>query len=248
MRRIVSLFAALLLCAGLCLPAAAETQYPLSQGIVTDLAGVLSESTAADLAALSEKMANASLGKFYVVTRHFLGGTDAAVYARALFDAWHLNSDDVLLLMVIGEETYAFAVGTAAKNALSADTQTSLLASHFRSAFLKRDYDGAVAELSLQTAGTLAKAAGVTLNTSGVFGTAAPSSTARPQSASSVWQDMFSLQDYEDEDWPVDTQYSSHVSFNWRGWLIWGLVIYFLFFRKKKKVYDFGHGPKSRRR
>ena len=248
MRRIVSLIVLLVLC--LVLPAQAETQYPLSQGIVTDLADVLREDTVTDLTTLSERAHNASLGQFYVVTRHFLGGTDASVYARQLFEAWHLNSDDVLFLMVIGEEKYAMEVGSAARSALSADTQTSLMASHFRAAFLNREYDRAVNELSVQTVQTMAKAAGKTLNTNGLFGTAAVQPTTKPQSASSVWEGMFSFQDYQDEDWPLDIEYSSHTSFNWRGWLVWGLVIYFVFFRKKKSknAYDFGHGPKNRRR
>lgn len=251
MRRILLFAAVLALCLTAVPPVRAETQYPPSRGIVTDLADVLGEDTTQDLSQLSERMNKASLGSFYVVTRHFLGGTDASVYARALFDAWNLNSDDVLLLMVIGEESYALAVGDAARTALPKDTQTSLLATHFRSGFLQRNYQEAVADLGMQVAGVLAKAAGTSVSTAGLFGTAADiQATPRPyQSASSdpfPWNGMFSLEDFEeDDDWPIDIQYSSRGSFNWRGWLIWGLLIYFLFFRKKKR-YNFGHGPRRR--
>ncbi|MBQ9265079.1 MAG: TPM domain-containing protein [Clostridia bacterium] len=248
MRRFVSIVAVLLLCAALILPAQADTQYPSSQGAVTDLANVLREDTVKDVAILSERLHNATLGNFYVVTRHFLGGTDASVYAKALFDAWNLDDEDVLLLMVIGEEKYALAVGSAAKAGLSADTQTSLLASHFRSHFLNRNYDEAVADLSAQIAQALARAEGETINVSGLFGTAAIQSTPAPATGSYQWgNSYFSLEDFEDEDWPIDIEYSSHSAhFNWRGWLIWGLVIYFAFFRKKKS-YNFGHGPRGRR-
>ncbi|MBR1585998.1 MAG: TPM domain-containing protein [Clostridia bacterium] len=250
-RRIVSLLLALLLCAGLVLPAGAETQYPSFQGIVTDLAGVLGEDTVQDLSLLAERMSDASLslGSFYVVTRHFLGGTDAAVYAKALFEAWDLGWQDVLLLMVIGEEKYALYVGDGVKAALSADTQTSLLATHFRSAFLNRKYDEAVADLAVQTVQTIAKAGGTSVNTAGLFGTAAVSATHQPtaQSLTNAWESMFAFQDFEeDDDWPLDIQYSNYSGFNWRGWLIWGLLIYFVFFRKKKS-YNFGHGPRGRR-
>jgi len=246
MRRILSVFAVLALCLAAALPVRAETQYPLSQGIVTDLAEVLGEDTAQDLMQLSERMNRASLGSFYVVTRHFLGGTDASADARALFEAWSLNSDDVLLLMVIGEESYALEAGAAAQTALPRDTQTSLLATHFRGDFLNRGYDEAVADLSVQLCRTLGRAWGETVNTGGLFGAAAIQSTPAPQSLSTAWESMFSLQEFEDEDWPVDEQYSSRGSFHWRGWLIWSLLIYFLFFRKKKK-YNFGHGPDRRR-
>ncbi len=255
MRRILSVFAVLALCLAAALPVRAETQYPLSQGIVTDLAEVLGEDTAQDLMQLSERMNRASLGSFYVVTRHFLGGTDASAYARALFEAWSLNSDDVLLLMVIGEESYALEAGAAAQTALPRDTQTSLLATHFRGDFLQRKYNEAAADLGMQVASVLARASGSSVSTAGLFGTAAIQSTPRPQqsassasSASSLWNGMFSMEDYgEEEDWPLDAQYSSRGSFNWRGWLIWALLIYFLFFRKKRS-YNFGHAPRGRKR
>ncbi len=254
MRKIVAWIAVMLLCVGLMLPAQAESAYPLSQGIATDLADVLSESTVRDLKTLSERMNNAGLGKIYVVTRHFLGGTDAADYAQALFSAWKLEDKDVLLLLVIGEEAYALQAGAQAQTALSRDTQTSLLATHFRAAFLDRKYDEATADAVTQLSAVLAKTQGTTVSTAGLFGVSASSQqqpAAKPQlssdaSLSSVWESMFSTDDYAQEDqWPLDDRYSSRSSFNWRGWLIWGLVIYFLFFRKKRK-YNFGHGPKRR--
>ena len=242
MRRIISIVVALVLCLGLLPVSYGETQYPLSQGAVTDLAGVLGEKTAQDFAALSERLQAACGARLHVVTRHFLGGQDAAAYAQGLFDSWGLEGQDVLLLMVIGEENYALAVGRQARQALSADTQTSLLATHFRAAFLNRQYDEALAELAVQLAQTVAKAQGETLNVNGLFGIAAIQSTPKPQSS---WS-FFSQQDWQEEDWPIEEEFSSHSSFNWRGWLIWGLLIYFVFFRKKKRTYNFGHGPRRR--
>ena len=249
LRRMVAFVSVMLLCMGLCLPAlAAQTQYPASQGIVTDLADVLGEGAVSDLNALADKMTKVSLGNIYVITRHFLGGTDAAVYAEKLFEAWNLNSDDVLLLLVIGEDTYAVEVGAAARAALPGDTVTSLLANHFRSAFLNRSYDEAVADVTTQMAQALARAANVNLNTAGLFGTAVIQSTPKPQTSVSTWDSMFSLEDFDDEDWPTDTEWTGRTSFNWRGWVIWALLIYFLFFRKKKRTkYNFDHDPRGRR-
>lgn len=255
MRRMMAVLFALMLCLGACVPGRAETQYPLSQGIVTDLAEVLGEDVTWDLKTLAQRMNDEGLGSIRVVTRHFLGGTDASVYAKALFDAWGLGDEDVLLLMVIGEESYAMEAGAAARAALSNDTRTSLLATHFRNAFLQRKYGEAVWDVSVQTCAALAKAAGVTVSVSGLFGASAvQNAPAKPQIGSSsgsvsqsVWDSMFSTQDYEDDStWPLDARYSSRSGFNWRGWIIWGLVIYFVFFRRKRK-YNFGHGPGKRR-
>lgn len=228
----------------------ADATYPPSQGIVTDLAGVLGEGTVRDMEALAHRMEDAGLGRMYVVTRHFLGGKDAAVYARALFDDWGLQGDDVLLLMVIGEENAVLWPGDGAKNALSSDVLTGLMASHFRGAFLRREYDAALADVSVQTAQTLAKGTGTRLNTAGLFGISAVQSTPQPKGTASPWQSLFSLQDYREEDEAWDTwteEWSGRSGFSFSGWLIWGLVIYFLFFRKKKK-YDFSYGPRSKRR
>lgn len=252
MRRVTGIFLfALLLCAALFSVALGETAYPASQGTATDLAGVLGEATIADLSALSQRLEAATKGKCYVITRHFLGGADARAYARGLFNAWGLGEEDGLLLLVIGEEGYALALGSRAEKALPADAQTALLATHFRSAYLKREYDAAVADFSAALSQALAKAEGKSVKTAGLFGQADIQATPAPQAwdsfradMSTLWQDMFG----EEEAATARAEEAREErKTNWKTILIWGLVIYFLFFRKKRR-YNFGHGPKGKRR
>ena len=122
-------------------------------------------------------------------------------------------------------------------------SQTSLLASHFRSLYLNRQYDEALAELSVTLGQALAKAFGDTLDTAGLFGTAAIQSTPQPQTVDDYWYGMFARDDYDArqnndetywEDWQNQWRYEES-SINWRSVIIWGLVIYFLFFRRKRR-------------
>jgi uncharacterized membrane protein YgcG len=251
MRRIVSVLAVMALCLSLAAPALAGVQYPPSQGIVTDLSAdptqdhtgkALQGDTVVYLEELSEKMKKESLGSIYVAVQDFIGGQDARDYANALFDAWELGSGDVLLLMVIGEETAALAVGEDAQKALPRQEQTNLLANHFQTAYKGFQYDRAVKELSVQVADTLAKANGKTVSFSGLNSAASTVQTPSAPSTNQGFHWTFSSQSDEEEN--VSSRRSS---FNWKGWLIWGVVIYLLFFRRRRKKYNFGHGPNQRK-
>ena len=236
MDRVCALALALVLCLGMTLPARAATEYPPFQGIVADMAGVLGEKTIADLTTLSERLENETGGHIYVLTRHFLGGADAARYADRVFEVWGLHENDALLLMVIGEESFALSLGSLAKTALPQETLTSLLASHFRTAYLNRQYDEAAADLAVTLGQALAKALGGTLDVSGLFGNASIQSTPQPQSWSEIWQGMFAQDDYDEEPWNWEIEWDNedkHI--NWRGVIIWALVIYFLFFRRRRR-------------
>ena len=248
-RRVWAIILAALLCLGCLASAQAETEYPpRPQGVAADLAAVLGDDVIAGLSELSDRLDNAAGGKIYVLTRHFLGGVEAQRYADKVFEVWSLGENDALLLMVIGEDSYALALGSAAKNALSAETRTALLASCFRAPFLDRRYDAAVSELSQNLAQALAKARNASLDTAGLFGfqeptAEAPQATAKPQSASDFWNSMFARDDYESTesdnkqlwtDWKTKWN-REEKSINWRSVIIWALVIYFLFFRKKRR-------------
>lgn len=242
--RVFALLLALSLCAGLWAPAMAETRYPpRPQGTVSDLAGALGESVVSDMETLSSRLSAITGGKIYVLTRHFLGGETASNYVKKVFDVWGLGAADALLLMVIGEETYALALGAEAEKALPNDTQISLLANTFRPAFLARNYDFALSEFSLSLSQTLAKAGSQALDASGLFGQSAIRSTPQPQKESDWWYGMFARDDYDarenDDDrywqnWRNEWNYEES-RINWRSVIIWGLVIYFLFFRKKRR-------------
>ena len=239
-----ALILALALCFSAVSLAYAETEYPpRPSGTVSDLAGVLGEKTLEDIETLNQRLNDAAGGRIFVLTRHFLGGAKAQEYADKVFEVWGLGDCDALLLLVIGEESYALSLGTAAKQAVPADTQTSLLASHFRSLYLNRQYDEALAELSVTLGQALAKAFGDTLDTAGLFGTAAIQSTPQPQTVDDYWYGMFARDDYDArqnndetywEDWQNQWRYEES-SINWRSVIIWGLVIYFLFFRRKRR-------------
>jgi len=243
MKKFAALLLAILLCLSLAVPALAATEYPpRPSGTVADLAGVLGDQAIKDLETLSERMEAASGGQLFVLTRHFLGGADAQQYADKVFEVWDLNVQDALLLMVIGEESFALSLGQSARTALPKETQTSLLGA-FRTAYLNRNYDQALADLALSLGQAMAKSSGTTLDASGLFGVAAIQSTPQPQTASDWWYGMFAQDDYDarwdhDEtywnDWQDEWRYEE-TSINWRSVIIWALVIYFLFFRRKRK-------------
>ncbi len=242
--RLFALTLALILCIGLTAPALAETKYPpRPQGTVADLAGVLGESVIEDMETFSSRLSSATGGKMYVLTRHFLGGVEASGYAKKVFDVWGLEANDALMLMVIGEESYALCLGTEAQKALSNDTQISLLANNFRTPFLNRQYDEALTQLARNLGQSLAKYKGQSLDLSGLFGQASIQTTPQPQKESDWWYGMFARDDYDAResdddqywrDWQNEWQYEE-TRINWRSVIIWGLVIYFLFFRKKRR-------------
>ena len=236
MNRVFALLTALIVCLGMLPWAQADTEYPPFQGIVADMAGVLGESTVSDLEKLSERLEGVAGGHIYVLTRHFLGGANVHEYAQKVFEVWNLGDQDALLLMVIGEESYSLAAGSFVKSSLTAETLNSLLASQFRTLYLNRAYDEAAAAIAVDLGQRMAKAVGDALDVSGLFGRAAISSTPQPQSWNEIWQGMFAQDDYQEDSWSWDSEWEheeNHI--NWRGILIWGLVIYFLFFRRKKR-------------
>ena len=251
-RRVWAMALALLLCLGLLVSAQAEEEYPpRPQGVTADLAAVLGDDLTKDLEKLSSRLEKAVGGHVYVLTRHFLGGVEAQRYADKVFEVWALNENDALLLLVIGEDSYALALGSAAKGALSAETRTALLAGHFRTPFLARQYDTAVAELAQNLAQSLAKAKNASLDCSGLFGQSETSSSAaqaqstpQPISLNDFWNSMFARDDYgatesdNDQilkDWQ-DARRNEETRVNWRAVIIWAIVIYFLFFRKKTRM------------
>lgn len=249
MRKIAALLAVLALCLGMAAAHAATEYPPRPSGTVSDLAGVLNEQTIRDMETLNERLKEATGGGIYVLTRHFLGGMEAQRYADNVFGVWDLKENDALLLLVIGEESYALTLGSSAKAAVSAETKTALLGSHFRAPYLNRQYEAAVAELCQNLSQALAKAKNGTVDLSGLFGqsqpaaAASPAATPKPQSSSEFWNSMFARDDYdatENDNEQIWTNWKNQwnqeeKTINWRSVIIWALVIYFLFFRKKKQ-------------
>ncbi len=238
-----ALILAMALCFSVVSLANAETEYPpRPDGTVSDLAGVLGEKTIEDLETLNDRLLDAAEGRVFVLTRHFLGGADAQQYADQVFKVWALEKDDALLLMVIGEEDFALSLGTGSKNALSTESRNTLLGA-FRNAYKARQYDEALSTLTVSLGQAMAKAKGNTLNAAGLFGTASIQSTPQPKTVDDTWYGMFARDDYDAressdevfwEDWQ-NTWRSEETRTNWRSVIIWALVIYFLFFRRKRR-------------
>ena len=242
MRKIVSAVLILLLVTA-ALPGARAEDYPPFQGIVTDMAdGVLSEDAVKELKELAEKMEAAVDGRVYVLTRHFLGGASPQSYADQVFKAWSLKENDALILMVVGEEAYAVAMGDLAKNSMTKESVDMLMANHFRAAFLNREYSRAAVEAAQTLAQALVKAQGGTA--SALLG---QEEMQQPQSIQDSWdtiwekakqsqENMYAQNDYQDESKDLNQiwEQEEHKT-NWRTIIIWILVIYFLFFRKKRR-------------
>lgn len=258
MRRFAWMLFVLTLCLA-ALPAARAAEYAAvgNTAIVQDMAGVLSDDTVSDLETLNGRMEK-DVGRLLVITRHFLGGADVRAYAEEMFSALRLSDRDALLLLVIGEEDYALAVGSEIRRVLPAESQSSLLAQNLRAPYLNRAYDEAAAGFALAYAGQISRAMGEKVSVSGLFGQSDLSATPAPQTWSSfrsdinsMWQDFFGEDFYAGESAVRQARQEAQErearsSGFWTvvGWIA---VVYFLFFRKKKRRrYDFGHGPRRR--
>lgn len=151
---------------------------------VQDSAAVLSTETLDDLRTLSQRSRKETDITLALETRHFLGGADVNSYARRLLAELEDPDDSLLMLMVIGEESYALAAGSKAARLLSAEARETLLSTAFRAPFLSRDYDKAAAELFTGLARRLASASDQTVKSDDLFGrqdVATPAPTAAPQ-------------------------------------------------------------------
>lgn len=221
-----------------------QPRYPKRpEGAVADdtVMRVLDDQTVADLNTLSDRLYEASGSRLYVAAVDFCNRASIESYAAELFRQWDLKERDALLMMAVGEGSRVLTGGEAALSILDRTTQERLLGGHFDSLYHALSYSRAAAELSVAAAQELAKPAA--LNVSGLFGTfAAPDlNDAAPAQQSNEAPDgegsgLFdSFQDWADSVQQMNENQASARRFNWRGLLIWGLVIYFLFFRKKAR-------------
>ena len=253
-KRIAALLISLSLLMAFCLSAAQAVTYPEKHGAVNDDAAVLSASTANDVDSLNSR----SDVDFTVVTRHFLGGMDAQEYCDGLFKAWKLGENDVLLLLVIGEERYACTLGSDVSGKyISSEQLNSLLSSNLRPYFIQnRDYDGAVGHFLLAAASQAARAAGKTLNTNGLFGSSQTQGASSQSSSSSsgssftswtegVWNSFFSdneLNNANSYNYNYEYEYENESGFS-MGKLILILIILLIIVKHRKKNGKSGLGP-----
>lgn len=238
-------FSALLLVLTLafCLVSACADAYPVQRGAVNDDAAVLSDETAKDIASLNDR----SSAHYTVITRHFLGGQDAQAYCDGLFKAWNLGKDDLLLLLVIGEERYAVSLGAdIAEKALSKEQLNSLLSAKLRQSFVQeRNYDGAVGSFFLAAAGQISRAKGENLNTAGLFGSSQTlQNDSSGNTSSNAWMSSWSQTlngFFSDDDLNsiytngANVQYYEEDSGFSTGRLIFILIVVFLIIRSRRK-------------
>lgn len=118
---------------------------------VEDLAEVLHPELVKQISTLNIQLKEELDIQVKVITRHFLGGKNVQAYANQTLES--LNDDGlVLLVIVIGEERYAAAIGSKAIELLSSDKAEALLNEYFREPYLKeRAYDRALASFLLET-------------------------------------------------------------------------------------------------
>lgn len=165
-KRIICFLAAMLLMA---LPAAAEPRYPSRSGVATDTAAVLSIGLLDDLRTLDKRLDKADVPQIYIVTVDFLDGTDVESYANALFERWRLDEDEMLLLLAVGEEKFAFCAGREVDRLIAPATQEKLLASTLQQPFMDQQFDAAVSAFLPALVRELSKACGESVRTDDLF-------------------------------------------------------------------------------
>ena len=132
---------------------------------VDDLAGVFSSEFVSDLSRYAQLMQEELGIPFSVVTRHFLGGKNIQSYANQTLESLPESQEAILLVLVIGEESYAVAIGEESRQLFSPEKAEALLNDHFRASYLNdRAYEKAVASFVMQAGNYLGGRLGVRIN------------------------------------------------------------------------------------
>lgn len=97
----------------------AEARFPTDMGVVTDDAGVLSESMRKEMEAFAALAHTRAGVKVQVAVVHFLDGLAVQDYANRLFRHWEMGENGFLLLAAVGEDSFATASGEGFKKAVS---------------------------------------------------------------------------------------------------------------------------------
>ena len=121
MRKILLFMACLLIALSLPFVGMAETV------AIRDGAAILSAGTQTDATKLSRIVEEKTGLHMAVDIRHFLGGAEAGAYARRLLNELPDPDDSLLLLVVVGDVSYALAAGTQGDMLLGMDIRDTLL-------------------------------------------------------------------------------------------------------------------------
>lgn len=178
MQRMASfLSVALLTLSLLCSAALAQPRYPSRQGNVSDAAAVFSKETVDDLNALCKALSRENTLELHVVTVDFLDGYAMTDYADGLREHWQLDDEDLLLILCVGEDRYAFAGGEDVNEELSPAVQRKLLSSSLDVPFMQQEYDAAIAALMPALVTEINKAYDESIDMTGLFGVSAQASS-----------------------------------------------------------------------
>lgn len=214
-----------------------ETSYPMQRSYINDDAAVLGAETVEDVNALNERLWSA---KFTVATRHFLGGNDVQEYCKGLFDYWQLDADDVLLLLVIGEERYAVCMGDQVSGYVSSEQLGSLMSTHLRAPFVTvRDYDGAVGNFLMALSRHIVRASGEEVDFGGLFGTeeTVPDMLFDNWSGN-WWEGFFAENDYNEDSLykvAVDDEFYEAYEVDYSSLLVLAVVFFFVIRRRRRQ-------------
>ncbi|NLB91425.1 MAG: TPM domain-containing protein [Clostridiales bacterium] len=121
-----------------------SARYPEKNQTLCDHANLFSDEVIVKLGAAMDSIQEQAHIQLWVVTVHFLDGLGAYSYAQGLFTHWELGADDLLLLLVAGEDTFVSYAGEDVLPILSSQTQQHLLSSYLEPAFLRFSYDEAL--------------------------------------------------------------------------------------------------------
>lgn len=212
--------------------------------VVSDAANVLDPSLIEGIVDLNRQTEDKLDLSLKVITKHFLGGAQAASFARESLESYPDPDQIILLVMVIGEERYAVSLGREAQALISQDTVDNLLASAFRAPFLDRDYSGALAAFMAQLAGQLQRASGQTLRTKSLYSSAALSPAVTPNPIEGFFrqpaQSLDNAQRYQAE--TEEAQRGDKGLSLWQIALI-GFILFRLFGRDRRTGRKRGCGP-----
>lgn len=148
-RWVAALAAAVLLCAFVCLPAAAaKVAEPTERFYVNDFAGVLDQDTCDYLVEQNQALEEATGAQIVITTVDFLDGMEIEDYAYTMFNQWGIGSKEknngVLLLLAIGEDNYWAVTGSGLEKSLSASILGDLLFEYLEEDFAAKDYSAGV--------------------------------------------------------------------------------------------------------
>jgi hypothetical protein len=134
------------ICLILCVLIVSASLSVLSASAVDDQALVFDPALTAEIDAFNAQLRLAADFEVNIITRDFLGGKNVRTFTNQTLESFDSSSSgNLLLVMVIGEDSYEVALGSNAMTHISHDKVERLLSDTFRVPFLRRDYNEAVA-------------------------------------------------------------------------------------------------------